>query len=63
MTVDELNKELQKARDEFMHEAEANYRLGSKEPASEHDLTDIVRMVDTALSEFQKAIIKYEKNR
>ncbi len=63
MTVDDLNKELQKARDGFMSDAEAYYHPGSREPATEHDLTDIVRMVDAALGKFQDAIIKYEKNR
>ena len=63
MTVDDLNRELQKARDGFMTDAGAYFRPGSSEPATEHDLTEIVRMVDTALSKFQEAIIKYEKNR
>lgn len=63
MTVNDFNGELQKARDGLMSDAKDYYRPGSREPATEHDLTDIVRMVYDALGRFQDAIIKYEKNR
>lgn len=62
MTINELEKKLDKALDDFSSEIRSEYDDYSKTPANSGDIATIARQTFYTLDEFKKEIIKYLKS-
>lgn len=61
MTIDELNRVLEKAVNDFSDGIHPNYPEGSSKPVTEHDINELARQTFYAMDEFRKNVVKYLK--
>ncbi len=59
MDTHELEKILNEALDEFSKNISSSYAEGSKEPATEGDISELAHQTYYSLREFKRAIIEY----
>ena len=59
MTVSELNSALEKIINDFSSEMRSNYKEGSNEPVTEHDINELARQTFYAMDAFRKKIVMY----
>lgn len=59
MTINELDKELAKAMENFADMVKTNYEEYSEKPATHGDICELSRQTFYALGDMKDAIIKY----